>query len=204
MANSRNFRIRPDVAQMTALSFLAGTRQFILSPFDPADTDALLVLFHDPDVRRYLWDDVCVERHVVTEVIAISAADIASGHCGLYCVREHGAEAVVGFCGMRRFADDGSAAAAAVAERFNGASELLYGLLPTHWGQGIATRAAQTVLKHAANNCNAKLIIAATDVPNQASVEVMRRLGMQFEGERLFHNLATLFYSISADAIRAN
>jgi|SRR5580693_1701783 RimJ/RimL family protein N-acetyltransferase len=58
---------------------------------------------------------------------------------------------------------------------------------PIHWyidtfpmGQGLALRMAWTVITHAFLSSQIDSVIAGTDLPNTASLAVMRRLGMRF------------------------
>jgi len=74
--------------------------------------------------------------------------------------------------------------------------ELLFGLSPTHWGQGFATEAAEAVIRYAFETLGVTLVHASTDVPNQASVRVMERLGMHFERQATINGLDTLFYRL--------
>jgi ribosomal-protein-alanine N-acetyltransferase len=57
--------------------------------------------------------------------------------------------------------------------------QLLYGLLPEYCGRGLATEVAARICRHAFRELGFTEIAAATDVPNQASVKVLRRLGMR-------------------------
>jgi [ribosomal protein S5]-alanine N-acetyltransferase len=98
---------------------------------------------------------------------------------------------LVGFCGLRRMCLNTGAMADADDV------ELLYGILPRYWGEGLVTEAAREVLRHGFDDCGLTRILGATDTPNQRSVRVMQRLGMIFE-ERCNHKgLDTVVYSVS-------
>jgi len=77
-------------------------------------------------------------------------------------------------------------------------TELIYALLPAHWGQGLASEASRRVLRYGFEECGLTRIVAATDTPNQRSARVMERIGMAFDERRLYKGLDTVFYSISA------
>ena len=51
------------------------------------------------------------------------------------------------------------------------------------WGLGFAPRMAHTVMKRAFETGLIATIWAGADAPNQASLAVMKRLGMQFRRE---------------------
>ena len=59
-------------------------------------------------------------------------------------------------------------------------AELLYLLDPAYWGQGLATRMAWTAITQAFRTPHIDCVFAGADCPNEASIAVMRRLGMTF------------------------
>lgn len=161
------------------------TPRTTLRPFTAADLDAVLALWTDPDVRRYLWDDVVIAPDRAAEVLATSAGNFAASGYGLWGIREGEGSRLIGFCGCQT-GDDGVA-------------ELLYGLLPTWWGQGLATESAAAVLDHLFGRLGRPEVVAMTDGPNLPSVRVMERLGMTFDRRGPHHGLDTLFYRLRAD-----
>ena len=76
--------------------------------------------------------------------------------------------------------------------------ELLFGMQPRFWGRGFGQEAARAVLKHGFEDCGIERVLAATDTPNQRSVQVLQRLGMSFRERREWHGLDTVFYDMSA------
>ncbi len=91
---------------------------------------------------------------------------------------------LIGFCGHRR------------AET-SGQIELLYGIHPRHWGEGLVAEAAREVLRFGFEACDFDQVIAATDTPNQQSVRVLQKLGMTFDCRREFHGLDTVIFSMT-------
>jgi ribosomal-protein-alanine N-acetyltransferase len=168
----------PDVAP--ALS----TERLQLRPFSSENAEALHAVFVDPGVRRYLLDDQVVERDWVEKEIADSAARFEGGSLGLWSVARTGAGAVIGFVGFREFFEPPQL-------------QLLYGLLPSAWGEGLATEAAAAVVRYAFVEVGVSQIVAATDLPNRASERVMRRLGMSFLEVIANRGQPTLFYRLS-------
>jgi RimJ/RimL family protein N-acetyltransferase len=96
-------------------------------------------------------------------------------------VRLRGDERLIGFSGYRSFFDPPEL-------------QLLYGLDPRSWGQGIATEAARAVLRHGIDCLGLEEVRAATDRPNHASIAVLARLGMRLEREAVEDGRDTLFY----------
>jgi RimJ/RimL family protein N-acetyltransferase len=161
----------------------------VLRPLGAADLEAAHALWTDPDVRRYLWDNVVIPPERAAEALATSERNFQERGFGLWGITTTEGGPLVGFCG-------GQVAA-------GGEAELLYGLLAPWWGQGVATECAGAVLDHLFGPLGLTEAVALTDVPNVASVRVMERLGMTFDRRGDYHGLDTLFYRLSADAWRA-
>ncbi len=60
------------------------TDRLVLEPFAPADAAALLALFRDRHVRRYLLDDTLVDAEWVAAEIDSSRDRFAAGQLGLF------------------------------------------------------------------------------------------------------------------------
>jgi len=67
--------------------------------------------------------------------------------------------------------------------------DLGFAFLPKFWGQGYATEAASAVLHHGRTELRLERIVAVTTPENQASLTLLKRLGMKHEGlVRLGHD----------------
>lgn len=137
------------------------TARLRLTPFAQDDAAALLTIFRDPDVRRYLLDDAIVSDAWIAQEIAASESRFAEGKLGLWSLRLRDEPAIIGFAGFLPV---------------RGVSQLMYGLLRQYWRKGLATEAARAVIA-AARAAGRHEIVAATDIPNEASQRVLRRLG---------------------------
>ena len=126
-------------------------------------------LFCMPEVFEYLADGKEPPPSIASAWINSAAADLAKYGGGLWVLVD-GADLSVG--GLVRLAGDD-----------NGELELTYLLHPNLWGLGFATRMAHTVMKRAFGAGLVSTIWAGADAPNQASLAVMKRLGMQFRRE---------------------
>lgn len=142
------------------------TRRLSLTPFDHEDLDELLGLFRDPDVRRYLLDDLVVDEGWVEAEIEASRSRFAEGSAGLWAVRLAESPAIVGFTGLRPFFDPPRL-------------QLLYGFRPQVWGEGLATEAGEAVCDFAFEELDFEMLEAAIDVPNERSGAVLERLGFR-------------------------
>ena len=81
--------------------------------------------------------------------------------------------------------------------------ELLYGLAPSCWGQGLATEAVRAVLAWGFTKCRLKRIVACADRYNSGSFRVMAKVGMKFEKRTRVNNTELLHYAVSRGAFQA-
>ena len=168
---------------MDSGSLHLATARLELRPFADADAAGLLHLFLDPAVRRYLLDDSIVTPNWVAEEIQSSQARFGGGALGLWAVRASDGSEIIGFVGFRPFFDPPEL-------------QLLFGLLPDHWGQGLATECAEAACDCAFNVLGFQAVRAATDLPNTSSAAVLRRLGMSLDRTSVEGEAGTGFFSI--------
>jgi [ribosomal protein S5]-alanine N-acetyltransferase len=169
---------------------ILSTTRLTLRPFTLADVNALHRLWNEPGVRKYLWDDEPVSKGRVESIIETSQSIFeteGSGLWGVFPVAEHG---LIGFAGFWKFHDPP-------------VLELLYGIAPDYWNCGLATEAANAILKYGFEELPLDRIEASTDAANEASTRVMQRLGMTFWKRELTNGLDTIYYAISREAFEA-
>jgi RimJ/RimL family protein N-acetyltransferase len=140
------------------------TERVVLTPFDRGDAPALLALFREPAVRRYLLDDEVVDQAWVEGEIENSRARFAAGGLGLWMARDRASGEVLGFAGYRDFYDPP-------------VEQVVYGLATATTGRGLATEVTRAMIDHAFLDPARAEIRASTDEPNLASVRVLERLG---------------------------
>lgn len=164
------------------------TPRLRLRPCTKSDVDSLHALWTDPLVRRWLWDDVVIERDVVSGIVASSDASFAKAGWGQWFVERRDDGVGIGATGLAELD-------AAVGP------ELVYAFHPAHWGCGYATEASQAVLRYALETLGFARIPGRTDPPNRESIRVLERLGMHFDGERDDAGRSTVCYSIGREAL---
>ena len=65
-----------------------------------------------------------------------------------------------------------------------------YSLLPKYWGQGYMTEAVQALLYAGATELKLNQIFAECHPQNQASIRVMQKAGLQYQGKAQIKNVA--------------
>jgi ribosomal-protein-alanine N-acetyltransferase len=160
-----------------------------LRPYTLEDVDDLYRLWTDPEVRRYLWDDVLISREQAASVVRASIACFETRGFGQWVVLPRSGERLIGFCGFRLFGDPPD-------EQI----ELLYGVAPAYWGQGLATEAARAALRFGFEECGFDRVYAGADPPNAASFRVMEKLGMSFSRRTHINGIEAIYYVLSREA----
>ncbi len=167
------------------------TARLFLRPYVKTDLDDLHRLWTDPDVRRYLFDDKILARQGVAAEIEHSLASFETRGFGQWAVLLKGHDALIGFCGYRFFHEPPEL-------------QLLYGLAPAYWGQGLAAEAARAMIRYGFEALSFDEIIASADAPNEASFRVMEKTGMTFQKRVFIDGLDTIYYAVSRADFQAD
>ena len=170
------------------------TERLRLRPLANRDLYQIHQLWIDAHVRRYLWDGKVISRSRAQQEISQSKELFGRDGFGIWVLLPKDREPppapppagqrLVGFCGLHHIEESNDV-------------ELLYGLDPAHWGTGYATESSEAVLRRAFEVHNLEQVLARTDLPNEASVRVMERLGMTYLEHELVNGLDTLTYAIT-------
>lgn len=169
---------------MTAYTLV--TPRLTLEALAETDIAALQQFWTDPGVRRYLWDDAVVDRETVEGIVTDSQDSFRESGFGQWAVRRTGEAALAGFCGLRPIGDRNDI-------------EIVYGIVPAHWGQGLAVEAASAVLRHGFEVAALEAIVAEIDGPNRASQRVAEKLGMRLVREYERDGLPTRVYELTRE-----
>ena len=162
------------------------TLRLRLRPIAAADREALHALWTEPAVRRFLWDDRVIDLATVDGVIERSTASFAAEGFGLFALRQAGDAALLGVVGIFRLRPEGE-------------PELLYSLTTACFGRGLASEASRAVIADAFERLRLVRVLARPDSPNLASIAVMRRLGMRYEGEGVEDGRPTVSYALTRE-----
>lgn len=166
------------------------TTRLHMRPFIIDDVDKLHAHWTDPQVRKYLWDDIIIPREQVVEVVESSINSFAANGFGFWAVLPKGKNELIGFCGFRFFGEPPEI-------------EILYSIAPEFVGQGLATETAKAMLRCGFEENRFDRIYAGADPPNAASFRVMEKCGMKFSRRMRINNLETIYYAIARAAFQA-
>lgn len=152
------------------------TSRLVLRPVAAADTEAVWRLLTDPDVRRYLCDDLVFPRETVAAIVAEHLA-VAPRGLGMWIAERDGAFA--GIAALKAVA----AVLADLVPVLKGEIEPTIALWPAFWGRGLAGEALGAVLAHGFGALGLARIAGVCDAPNLASARMLARAGFRETGE---------------------
>ncbi|GMV98974.1 MAG: hypothetical protein AMXMBFR84_01140 [Candidatus Hydrogenedentota bacterium] len=135
------------------------TTRLRMTPASAADAYDLWVLWIDPDVRRYLWDDRILPLEEAEQVVARFENEL-----GLWVIRPHDYGHTIGFAGLRKadWCDE---------------VEPLIGFYPFYWGEGYGEESLRALMDYAVRTLKQTTLVAGVDALNQASRTLVERVG---------------------------
>jgi ribosomal-protein-alanine N-acetyltransferase len=146
------------------------TERLVLRTWSPDDAEDVLRIYSNPEVTYFLGtgapdqtlDDA---RRPIQRV----AAHHERHSYGLWAVVEKATAQLIGTCGLKHLEDDAPV-------------EVGYHLARPVWGRGYATEGAAACLRHGFEHLHLDRIVAVVAPANAASVRVIEKIGMTFEG----------------------
>jgi RimJ/RimL family protein N-acetyltransferase len=144
-------------------------------PDDDGDRASYRLLMGDPDVVRYLYEEVLDAPRSDAELGRRGALITEPGGWMNLAVELPDSGTVVGDVGLAWMGDDHRRA------------EIGYRFLPAFHGCGFATEAAAAVVDLAFDHLRAHRVYGALDGRNTASARVLERLGMRQEAHLVHH-----------------
>ena len=146
------------------------TDRLILDEWELGDWQAFRPIATDPEVMRYInggipWTDQQIQSFVAVQIQTCRDR----GFCRWKMI-DRASRELIGFCGpgMWRDAED---------------PEIGWWLVRRLWGRGLATEAARAALADALNRVGLKRVISIARPENEASIAIMKKLGLKFDTE---------------------
>ena len=152
------------------------TPRLRLEPLPPADGDRLHRLLIHPEVRRYLCDDIIVDRAQVDGMLCEAAASASQG-LGLWSLATSGGD-WIGILGLQPV----SGPAVHAWPEASGEVEPLIALDPEAWGQGYAGEALSRAVAYAFDDLGRGCLVALVDEPNERSRRLLESAGFASVG----------------------
>jgi [ribosomal protein S5]-alanine N-acetyltransferase len=164
------------------------TARLTLRPITLADMEPLHTLYSDPALMRYIIGRPRT-REETRERLEAHVADYAAHGIGLYLTYLTATGELVGRCGVRTHERPGGLEGG-----------LAWMFLEPWWGQGLATEFARAFVPLAFAHAPYARLYAHADHRNDASINVMRKLGMRYVGREAW---APDLYEVEYELTRA-
>ena len=162
------------------------TRRLILTRLQSAHVPALVDLWTDPEVTRFMGGPR--EPASLRENLEETARDPWKDKYDLWVLVEKASGAVIGHCGLLDKEVEGAAEI-----------ELVYVLAATSWGKGYAAEIAAALKEYAFQTLGLKRLISLIEPGNKRSERVALKTGMRLEREVIRPGGAVrLLYAVNA------
>lgn len=148
--------------------------------FTVEDAAALFALNGNPKVMRFTGEPLLTSLEAARQATENYPDFDAVGYGRWACVLKE-TQTIIGFCGLKYLPD---LDAVDVGFRF----------LPQYWGQGFATEACTASLHFGFTTLKLDEIIGLVLPENVASIRVLEKAGMRFDGEFLYDGMKILRY----------
>ena len=151
----------------------------------PADAEDFYLLNSHPDVMRYVGEDPWESVEQARERI-LAYPDFRERGFGRWAVVHKPENRVIGFNGLKYLEDLDEV-------------DLGYRFLPEYWGKGIAAESSRAVLEYGFQDLAMEKIIALVLPENLRSIRLLRKLGMQRQGEKICFGLSAEYWFLTRE-----
>ena len=141
-------------------------------PIHPDDAPLLARIYADPRAMRWLSaDGLPLSDAAIAQIVATNVTRWQTLGYGTWLFFDD-ADVFVGYAGLKPTTIGGA-----------DSIELLYGVVPDFWRQGVATTMVTTVLNHADTVLNLPRLVGYTLTSNTASQQVLLRHDFVYQGD---------------------
>ena len=145
------------------------TERLSLRELTVDDAEFIMTLLNEPSFLRYIGDKKVRNLDDARQYILNGPVASYERHgFGLNCVELRESHTPIGMCGLLKRDELPD-------------PDIGFALLPDFWNKGFAFEAAEAVLKDARERPQIQRILAITSLDNDASINLLKRLGFRFE-----------------------
>jgi len=156
------------------------TRRLRLRPMALDDLSALVRLWADPDVMRYLPTGEARSVEETQVELSYMVDHWQQRGFGVWAVTLKDTREFVGYCGLQYLHEEpGGVSAEALRDGTD--VEVVAGLAKPYWQQGIAPEATRAALRYGFETIRLDRIVAAIHPDNDASRHILHSMGMTFD-----------------------
>lgn len=161
------------------------TRRLRFRHLTLGDLDALYALYRDPEIRRYFPEGTLSREETREELEWFLNGHPEHPQLGLWATIDKATGAFIGRCGLLPWAIEGQLEV-----------EVAYLLDKAYWGQGLATEAAQAIIRYGLEQLGLARVICLPEPENLASRRVAEKCGMALDREIMLDGTPAMLYTI--------
>ncbi len=162
------------------------TQRFILRDLEHSDAEGLFKLDSDPRVHEFLGKNPLTKLEQAKEVIEMVRSQYAMNSIGRWAVDDRITGQFLGWCGLKYEENVRDFSYIDIGYRFK----------PEFWGKGIATETAEATLRYGFEQLNLERICGAADANHEASLSVLKKIGLLYLEPFTFDGLPCSFYGL--------
>ncbi|WP_316803987.1 GNAT family N-acetyltransferase [Pedobacter nototheniae] len=163
------------------MKIYAETERLLLRALQPEDAEGIFELDSDPEVHQYLGKKTIKTVEEGMQNIDYIRKQYIENGIGRWAVIEKETKQFIGWSGLKLITE--------LTNNHINYYDLGYRLMKKYWGKGYATESAEASINYAFNKLNINEVYAIADINNQASINVLEKVGLQrintfdYEGE---------------------
>jgi RimJ/RimL family protein N-acetyltransferase len=161
------------------------TERLVLRPFTADDVKAMLAVYGDPEVMRFIPSGVLDAPATARMLDSYGRVQATRGYAFWAVILKETGE-LIGDAGFNVYAPTGE-------------PELGYSLARAAWGRGYASEAARACLDAAFAHLDCGRVVALVDVDNAASQRVAAKIGMERIGTVEAHGRPHVMFAKGRD-----
>jgi ribosomal-protein-alanine N-acetyltransferase len=146
------------------------TDRLLLRHLEPEDLDSLYLLYRDPEMRKYYPDGTRTMQETKEEINWFLHGHPHHPELGLWATVDSKTGEFLGRCGLLPWQIQGTDEV-----------ELAFMIKKERWREGLATEAAQGIIKYAHEVLGLRRLVCLIIPGNAASVGVAQKVGLLFE-----------------------
>lgn len=143
------------------------SERLLVRPFEPDDAAALVALFADPQVARWVDTGQPLPRAEAELWIERSRENLARHGYGTGAVIERATGALIGWAGFARPED--------------GPEQIIYGLAQAHWRRGLGRELVAALVAYARDVVGKDRVVATVHPANMVSARILADAGFRRE-----------------------
>lgn len=164
------------------------TPRLLLRQFTVDDAPLILELNSDPEVIKYVHEPLLTTEEQAKKVINDIILPQYKKNLGRWAIFTKHNNEFIGWCGLKLLAAKNEI-------------DLGYRLQRAFWGKGFATEAASKAISYGFKSLNLKTITGKAHSENISSINILKKIGMQFIRNEVEDDCPIVIYNINNPAI---